>query len=408
MKEALLFTLLLAAPAAAGDPARLELGAYLQEVRSANPEIAAAGAAAAAYSEKVRQAALPMDPVLEFERMYADGALGSGAAERSIGLKQEFRNPYKYRLQKQAASEESAGYSALRLDKENGVLAEARKAFYYYSLLWNTERLYAENLELLKRYSTIAETRYSVGQASQGDALKAQVELSKALNMLLTAQQEIENAAAGLNALRDKPPDAPLGEPDVPEVRPSTADYKALEAAALEHNPWLAALAARKRASVKKASLARSEYLPDFMLGWKRRSSDNPAMDGTYDVSLGLTVPLWFGRTAAGSREGRAERDMASAEYAAGRNALLLELKEATVKLDYYARLVELYSGTVLPQAEESLKASEAGYQAGKTDFLDLVDSSRTLLETRRELFEYRAGYAGWEARVRALTGEGL
>ncbi len=399
---------LLAAPAAAGDAPRLELEPYLREVRAANPEISASGAVAAAYEEKVRQAALPMDPVIEFGRMYADGALGSGAAERSIGVKQEFRNPYKYLLRKQAAREESAGYAALRLDKENGVLAEARKAFYDYSLLWNTERIYAENLELLKRYSTIAETRYSVGQGSQSDALKAQVELSKALNMLITASQEKETAAARLNSLRNKPTDTPLGEPAVPEVRPSTADYKALEAAALAHNPWLAALAARTRAAGKKASLARSECLPDFMLGWKRRSSDNPAMDGTYDVSLGLTVPLWFSRTSAGSREGRAERDMAAAEYEAGRNALLLDLKEACVKLDYYARLAELYSGTVLPQAEESLKASEAGYQAGKTDFLDLVDSSRTLLETRRELYEYNAGYAGWQARVKALTGEGL
>lgn len=394
--------------AAAQTTPRLGLDSYLAEVRAANPEIAAAAALAKIYSEKVKQAALPMDPTVEFERMYADGALGSGAAERNILIRQEFRNPWKYRLQKGAARAESESYGSQRADKTNKVLAEAREAYYDYALLWKTERVYAENMELLKKFSRIAEARYAVNQGAQSDAIKAQVELSKALNMLITVQQEKETAQARLNTLRNKPPEAPLAEPEEAALKPAPSDYKALEAAALAGNPSLKAMAAKVKAAEQKLSLAKAEYAPDFMLSWRRRGSDDPAMNGTYDVSLGLTVPLWFSRTAAMGREAKAERDMAAAEYEAARNTLLLELKEATVKLNYYARLSELYSGTVLPQAEQSVKAAEAGYQAGKTDFLDLVDANRTLLETKREFYEYSAGYAGWLGRIRSLTGEGL
>jgi outer membrane protein TolC len=405
---AVLLFLAFAVPAAAQEAARLNLAGYLAEVKAANPEIAAAAALAKVYAEKVKQAWQPMDPTIEFERMYADGALGSGAAERNILIRQEFRNPYKYSLQKGAARYEREAYAALRGDKVNRVLAEARAAFYGYALLWKSERVYAENIELLKKFSRIAETRYAVNQGTQGDAVKAQVELSKALNMLITVQQEKETAAARLNALRNKPPETVLPEPEDFDMKPVPADYKVLEAAALAKNPALAAAAARVKAAEKKLSLGRAEYAPDFMLSWRRRGSDDAAMDGTYDVSLGLTVPLWLGRTSAMGREARAERDMAAAEYDAARNALLLDLKEASVKLNYYARLSELYSGTVLPQAEQSLKAAEAGYQAGKADFLDLVDSNRTLLETKRESYEYSAGYAAWLGRLKGLTGEGL
>ena len=394
--------------AAAQTTPRLGLDSYLAEVRAANPEIAAAAALAKIYSEKVKQAALPMDPTVQFEVMYADGALGSGAAERNILIRQEFRNPWKYRLQKGAARAESESYGSQRADKTNKVLAEAREAYYDYALLWKTERVYAENMELLKKFSRIAEARYAVNQGAQSDAIKAQVELSKALNMLITVQQEKETAQARLNTLRNKPPEAPLAEPEEAALKPAPSDYKALEAAALAGNPSLKAMAAKVKAAEQKLSLAKAEYAPDFMLSWRRRGSDDPAMNGTYDVSLGLTVPLWFSRTAAMGREAKAERDMAAAEYEAARNTLLLELKEATVKLNYYARLSELYSGTVLPQAEQSVKAAEAGYQAGKTDFLDLVDANRTLLETKREFYEYSAGYAGWLGRIRSLTGEGL
>jgi outer membrane protein TolC len=247
-----------------------------------------------------------------------------------------------------------------------------------------------------------------VNQGTQGDAIKAQVELSKALNLLITAQQEKEAAAARLNALRDRQQETPLPEPELADIKPSTADYKTFEAEALAKNPYLAAMASGVKASGKKLSLARAQYAPDFMLSWLRRASDTPAMDGTYDVSLGLTLPFWFGRQEAQGREAKAERDMAAAEYEGARNALLLELKEASVKLNYYARLTQLYGDTVLPQAEESLKAAEAGYQAGRTGFLDLLDSDRTLLESERQFYEYSAGYAAWLGRVKSLTGEGL
>ena len=54
------------------------------------------------------------------------------------------------------------------------------------------------------------------------------------------------------------------------------------------------------------------------------------------------------------------------------------------------------------------LKASEAAYQAGKTDFLDLVDANRTLLETKREYYEYAAAYAAWLGNLESLTGESI
>jgi len=405
---AALVLLVLAAPAAARESARLELKPYLAEVRAGNPEIAAAAALAGVYAARAKQAWQPMDPTLEFERMYADGALGSGAAERNILLRQEFRNPYKLYLQKGAAAAESGAYAAQKGDKVNRVLAEAKAAFYEYALAWQYERVYDENLELAKKFARIAETRYAVNQGSQSDAIKAQVELSKALNRLITARQEKENAAARVNTLRGKDPAEPLAEPEAFDAAGVPADRAALETLALASNPGLTALAARLRAAEKKVSLARAAYAPDFMLSWRRRGSDNAAMDGTYDVALGLTLPLWFTRTSALGAEARAERDLSAAEYAAARNALRLELKEITVKLDYYRRLKELYGGTVLSQAEVSLKASEAAYQAGKTDFLDLVDASRTLLEIKREYYDYAASYAAWLGRLDSLTGENL
>ena len=401
--------LLLLVPAIMAEEApHLNLKAYLNEVRNNNPEITAVSALSKAYSYKVKQAWLPEDPKIEFERMYADGALGSGAAERNILIRQEFRNPYKMHLQKSAAAAESNYYAGQKEDKINRTLAEAKNAYYEYALAWHHELVYTENLELAKKLSRIAETRYAINQGSQSDAIKAQVELSKAMNMVITAQQEKETTAARVNNLRGKPPGTQLAEPEPFVINSSTFNYTALEATVLAKNPYLAAMAARLKTTEKKLSLARAEYAPDFMLSWRRRASDDAAMNGTYDVSLGLTLPLWFTKQSAMGREAGAERDMSAAEFEAAKNTVLLELKTITVKLDYYRRLTDLYGNTVLPQAEVSLKASEAAYQAGKTDFLDLVDANRTLLETKREYYEYAAAYATWLGSLESLTGESI
>jgi len=408
MKYAVLFLMIAMLPAAAEEGGRLSLETFLGEVRAANPEMAAAGAAAGAASARVRQAWLPMDPVLEFERMYADGPLGSGAAERTVSLKQEFRNPLKYRLARKAAKDESSYYSGLYGDRTSKIVAEAEKAFQDYILYTRTERLYAENLELLRSFARAAEIRYAAGQGSQSDALKAQLELSRAHRSLITAGQQKTTAAARLNALRNLPPGTPVPAPEEPEFKPVTVDYAGLESAALANNPYLKALRARVKASAGRLSLAKAGYAPDFMLGWRRRSADSAAMDGTYDVSLGLTVPLWFGRNRAEIGESRSDHSMAQAEYDAARNALLLELRTGAVDIDCCAKLVQLYEDTMLPQAEQALKAALAAYEAGRGSFLELIDAGRGLLDTQREYYEYQADYAAQLAAIRAITGEDL
>lgn len=408
MKYAALLLIIAALPVHADERPRISMEEFLGEVRAANPEIAAAASAAGAARARVRQAWLPMDPVLEFERMYSEGPLGSGAAERTVAVKQEFRNPLKYGLARKAARSESSYYGALYGDRANRILAEAEEAFQDYLLQTRTERLYAENMELLRSFARAAESRYAAGQGSQADALKAQLELSRAQRSLIEAGQRKATAAARLNALRNLPPATPVPDPEEPEFKPVTVDYAGLESAALANNPYLKALRARVEASAARLSLAKAGYAPDLMLGWRRRSADSAAMDGTYDVSLGLTVPLWFGRNRAEVGESRSEHGMARSEYEAARNALLLELRTGAVDIDCCAKLVELYEDTMLPQAEQALKAALSGYEAGRASFLELIDAGRGLLDTKREYFEYQADYAARLSAIKAITGEKL
>jgi outer membrane protein TolC len=41
----------------------------------------------------------------------------------------------------------------------------------------------------------------------------------------------------------------------------------------------------------------------------------------------------------------------------------------------------------ILPRAQQAFQSSEAGYRAGRVEFIDYIDSQRMLLAVRREYF---------------------
>ena len=65
-------------------------------------------------------------------------------------------------------------------------------------------------------------------------------------------------------------------------------------------------------------------------------------------------------------------------------------MKDSYYRYDSAIKITELYETAVIPQAKLALSADQAGYEAGKTDFLNLLDSERVYLNavlTEIEIF---------------------
>lgn len=290
--------------------------------------------------------------------------------------------------------------------KVREVLARARSTYAMLYLAHKSLEIFGENIELMRRFTKIAQSKYAAGHAGQSDALKAQVELTKMLNMSVMFNQEKEIAQAMLNALLNREADKPLGKPVDPESKKLERTFDDLKTVALARRPQLKeAFFALQRAS-KSLSLARSEFLPNLMLGYRQRRD---AMSGpSRDAMFGFTVPLWFWGPAAMAQEARAEKEMAEAQYQAMRVMTEAELKSALVKAQTVERLIEIYQTSVIPQAEFALKVAEAGYQADKSNFLDLLDAQRSLLNFRLEYYQYIASYQERLAELERVVGRDL
>lgn len=403
----------LAAGASTQESARVSTAAVtlpqvLAIARRDNPEIRAALKRWEAGRRRILQEATPGKPRLDIERMSAPAGRGvlSGAEEQAVSVTQELPFPTSLWLRRGRAAAEAQMLEQSYLAKVRQVLAHTRSAYAMLFLAHKGLAIYGENIEIMRRFAKVAESKYVAGHASQSDALKAQVELTKMLNMSVELEQERETTSAMLDALLGREAGPPLGPPREPEPGALRASLEELEVRARADRPELREAALGVRRAEKSLALARSEFLPEFMLQYRWRT--DPMRGKTRDGMLGLSVPLWFWKPAALVVEARAEKEAADAELATLRVMTRSGLKTAFVRARTALRLADIYRTSVLPQAEAALTVAEAGYQSEKTSFLDLLDAQRSLLDFKLEYYRYVAESERRLAELERIVGSEL
>jgi cobalt-zinc-cadmium efflux system outer membrane protein len=252
-----------------------------------------------------------------------------------------------------------------------------------------------EEMDLLKDFAEIAASRYATGVGPQQAVLKADVEISRVQEQLITIDERVATLTTELNALRDRAPRTPVEIPALSDqsLPAYDLDVSALIASAESMRPELGELRHRMERFERERRLARDKFFPEFMIGanWIAVGSrpDHPAAppsdegQDAYNVVVGATVPLWW-RAYRGA-VGEAERNIESTQerLADTRNRVGSEVTTADIAMTEARDLMELYATALIPQAEQTLEATQAGYSTGQLSFLDLLDAERVLLRLR-------------------------
>jgi outer membrane protein, heavy metal efflux system len=404
------------APLRADLPEGAGLDAVLRHSMQHSPELQAAWHRWRAAVERVPQAQSLPDPQLGLgvvlDQVDRDGEY---MGER-YSLSQMFPWFGTLRLKGDIALQDAEA-AARRYEAERLALAErVTAAWFEYAWLHEAVASARENLDLLLRLESVARSLYRAGTVSQADVTRAQLELGRMDDRLRSLTDMLGPAAAELNAALGRPAHARLPHPVAPSRQPvpplpehDDEDWLALATSA---SPTLAAarhLVERERHAVE---LARKAYYPDFMLGleYQRDGSARMAMmdGGGADMLMGMisfNVPIRRARRDAGVSEARSRLAAAGQQAYAQETALERQLKGALFAYRDGARKLQLYGGTLLPKARQSLAATEAAYRAGEAGFSDLIDAQRALLEFQLAHERAAADRAAAQARVYALVG---
>jgi outer membrane protein TolC len=398
--------LVLARLAGGGErPAPLRLDDVVAEAQAANPAILAARERARAAAAVPARAAAWDDPTVSWESWnFPDSFRLDHADNNIIRLSQKIPFPGKRGLAG-AVAEREADVARGETDAVALDVTTAVKTAYWD--LWQAHQVlhvYTRDRSLLDRFARIAEQRYGVGEVSQSDALRAQVELTRLANLASTQALTIRSEAAALNALLSRAPDAPLGVPEDPPVPRLDRTPDALVELALARRPELAAQGAAIARDETGVRLARRDRLPDFEVAGSRFVNYG-SRDG-FGAFVSVTIPLaQKGRYDAAISEAEARLSAARADRRRLEDAIRRDVTRAFLRARAALERRTLHVTTHIPQTEQALRVTEAGYQAGSVDFGTLTETARALEEVHLEHLEAEADFEKAVAELERAVG---
>ncbi len=396
---------------AQSDMPRLNIDQLIEEALQNNPEILATKKKWEVFKEKVPQAFALEDPMFGFgiTNLPTNFSFrGEDMTMKELSLSQRFPFPGKRPLMKEMAEKEAESVFTEIQGKVHQIIRDVKTAYYDLSHVYRTTEVTQRNKEILENFAKIAETRYAVGEGIQQDVLKAHVEVSKMVDELIMLGQRKRALEAKLNALLNRPPERPMGEPEEVTLRKFLFTIEELQKMALEMSPTLKGMKKMIEAKEKAYALAKKDYYPDFNFRFAYGQRDNGPEMKRRDMLTGMmevNIPIFYkSKQDRKVAEAKADIQVIEAQYHAMKNEILFMIADMGSMIQRVERQLDLYKTGIIPQVNLQISSAMSAYRVNKADFMTLLDSRMTLykyeLEYHLALTEYEKNVANLGAVV--------
>ena len=376
-------------------PSDQQLGELIAALLDGNPRIRAAWAGAQSRFEQVPQARSLADPQLSYRYFARTPETRVGPAEHVLEFSQQIPWRKKRSLQADRAESLASAASWQVQDLERALVAVLKAAYFEAAYLQEAITVNAEEQELLRRFESIALTRYATGEGIQQHVVKVQTDVSRLEDQKTNLRERLDIILRRIAALIGQP-ESGLGLEPIRLLIPSTdVDRADLERRAVAEHPMVRAFLQRIEADEHWSRRRTLESRPDFRLGVGYTfvgDRDDPAgmafppEDNGKDsiaLSVGISIPVYRGRIRAGVAEAQVSLRANQDSLQGVQNQLRYDIQEASLRLESIGDRGRLYGDAIIPQAEESLASAEAAYTTNRLSFLDLLDAERILFQAR-------------------------
>jgi len=377
-----------------------------------NPEILAAKKRWEVFKEKVPQAYALEDPMFGFGITNLPTNFSFRQEDmtmKEFSISQRFPFFGKRELMRDMAEKEAEAVFNEIQEKINRIIRDVKASYYDLSHVYRNTEVTQRNKEILESFAKIAEIRYAVGEGIQLDVLKAHVEVSKMVDELIMLGQRKRALEAKLNAILNRPPESPMGEPEEVTLRKLPFTIEELQKMALEMSPTLKGMKKMIEMKQKAYDLAKREYYPDFNFKFAYGQRDNGPegmkrrnmLTGMMEINIPIFYKSKQDRKVA---EVKADIQVAEAQYQAMKNEVLFMITDMTSMIQRVEKQLDLYKTGIIPQASLQINSAMSSYRVNKADFMTLLDSQMTLykfeLEYHQALTEYEKNMAGLGAVI--------
>jgi outer membrane protein TolC len=408
--EASFIVLILALELSAAD-LPTPLSALLDEATRNNPDILAARRGWQAATQVSSQVSTPPDPQVTIQHVSVGsprpfaGYSNSDFAYIGFGISQDLPYPGKLKLKGEAAQQDAAvGREKLETVRRS-VLQQVKDAYFQIAYVQQTLEVLDRNGKLLEQIEKIADARYRVGEGSQQDVLKAQLERTKLLREVAHHHELMDRQQAQLIKLLNRPPGAPeLSTEPLVETPLRHTSNELLEKVRTE-NPEVAS----QQEMVKKQSLqveiARKDRYPDFSVQYMWQHTGDQSRD-YYMLSFSARIPIYRRRKLNPEMNQAVEElNRSRREYESRVQSSYFDIRNQYIAADTASQMLKIYREGLIPQALATYQAGLASYQTGTLDFESLFSTFMDVLNFDGEYWKTLMEHETALARIEQITG---
>jgi cobalt-zinc-cadmium efflux system outer membrane protein len=240
--------------------------------------------------------------------------------------------------------------------------------------------------------------------------MKAHVEQTRLENEIIVQNQESVESEMTLRALLNQTPDQELtitkDELKAPKLLTSLSDSDLFEKArGSSRNVRIGQAMVSEAQSQRTAAWL--NFAPDFTVSYRQAFINAPP--NAYAIGIEASIPLWFfskeipevkaARARAVEAEGNLERMKRETES---------DARTLGAKVNSYAKLLQIYETSLIPQSMATLNSSRAAYRAGRTSFIELLDSERSLYSNRISYYQTLTKYIESLTRLERVLGTSI
>ena len=389
----------------------IPLSALLDEATRSNPDILATRLGWQAATQVPSQVSTPPDPQVTLQHVSVGsprpfaGFSNSDFAYIGFGISQDLPYPGKLKLKGEAAQQDAA-ISRNKLEAvRRSVLQQVKEAYYQIAYVQQTLQVLDHNGTLLEQVEKIADGRYRVGEGSQQDILKSQLERTKLLREVAHHHELMHTQQALLRKLLNRPPDSPDISTEPLVETPLAYTSEELLAKVRTENPEVTG----QQETVKKQSLqveiARKDRYPDFSVQYMWQHTAEPFRD-YYMLSLSARIPIYRRRklnpemTQAVEELNRSRR-----EYESQIQTAYFDVRNQYLAAETASQMLKIYREGLIPQSLAAYQSGLTSYQTGGVDFETLFSSLLDVLNFDGEYWKTLMEHETALARIEQITG---
>ena len=323
-------------------------------------------------------------------------------AQFDVGIGYTFERGKKRQHRLQAAKDQTAVTRWQVNDSERQLIFNTSQQFIVVLLAQSTVDLSKQDAESFQRTVNISESRYKVGDMSEGDLLKIKLQSLQFQSDLSAAYLAKVQALAALRQL--------LGFESVPDefdvdgdldYQPVHANVQDLKVLAMQNRPDLRAAQEGVTAARSQEALMRANGKKDLGVAFDYTHTAG-INSGAFFFNIDLPI---FDRNQGEIARARFAITQAEEQAIETAQQVNTDVVDAYAALHSNDEIIQLYRGGYVEQAKESRDISEYAYKRGAASLLDFLDAERTYRANQLAYRQALASYMTALEQVRQAVG---